>query len=215
MTSASKFLQFACAREPSRFREGGHGTQAQICCTSSLQTWLALGLYWNFTHFVCRDLGKLCLDYIQGFILNIPTDYKLMGYVKLPLKRKHWITVRKVQGSYYNLDSKLDAPKVIGQEKELLDFLRDQVQNVEKELLLAVTTEVAQSGDWYRFDDLSRPEREAVLREHVDGSNGVPSFPDDVTLNSEENSGAGGAQRTCRVTVKTCAEEGDSTANNS
>ncbi len=138
-----------------------------------------------------------------------------MGYVKLPLKRKHWITVRKVQGSYYNLDSKLDAPKVIGQEKELLDFLRDQVQNVEKELLLAVTTEVAQSGDWYRFDDLSRPEREAVLREHVDGSNGVPSFPDDVTLNSEENSGAGGAQRTCRVTVKTCAEEGDSTANNS
>lgn len=53
------------------------------------------------------------LPVIQGFILNIPGDYKLM-FVQLLLRRKHWVAIREVEGSYYNLDSKLDAPELIG-----------------------------------------------------------------------------------------------------
>ena len=88
------------------------------------------------------------MESIEGFILNIPTDYKL-GYVKFPLKRRHWVTIRKVGEQYYNLDSKLDAPEAIGGSKELVHYLQEQVKNSEKELLLVVTSEVAQEESWY------------------------------------------------------------------
>lgn len=60
-----------------------------------------------------RDPGCLDLSNICGFILNVPSDYKL-GFVMLPLRRRHWITIRQIQGNFYNLDSKLDSPQLIG-----------------------------------------------------------------------------------------------------
>ena len=50
---------------------------------------------------------------ISGFILNIPGDYKLM-LVQLLLRRKHWVAIKEIDGSYYNLDSKLESPELIG-----------------------------------------------------------------------------------------------------
>lgn len=60
-----------------------------------------------------RDPKCLRLDNIEGFILNVPTEYKL-GFVLLPLKRRHWIALKKIHGAFYNLDSKLDSPQLIG-----------------------------------------------------------------------------------------------------
>lgn len=37
----------------------------------------------------------------------------------MPLRRKHWLAVRQLGGTYYNLDSKLRAPARIGGEPEL------------------------------------------------------------------------------------------------
>lgn len=33
----------------------------------------------------------------------------------LPLKRRHWITIREIDGIYYNLDSKIEGPQQIGE----------------------------------------------------------------------------------------------------
>lgn len=63
--------------------------------------------------FYFRDPKCLRLDNIEGFILNVPTEYKL-GFVLLPLKRRHWIALKKIHGAFYNLDSKLDSPQLIG-----------------------------------------------------------------------------------------------------
>ena len=63
--------------------------------------------------YVNRDPNCLRLDNIDGFILNVPTEYKL-GFVLLPLKRRHWIALKKIDGAFYNLDSKLDSPQLIG-----------------------------------------------------------------------------------------------------
>lgn len=56
----------------------------------------------------CIDLSK-----IVGFILNVPSEMKF-GFLQFPLSRKHWIAVREVEGTFYNLDSKLEAPSPIG-----------------------------------------------------------------------------------------------------
>ncbi|XP_069689307.1 josephin-2-like isoform X2 [Periplaneta americana] len=60
-----------------------------------------------------KDPKCLNLDNILGFILNVPSDYKL-GFVLLPLRRRHWVTIRQIHGTYYNLDSKLESPQLIG-----------------------------------------------------------------------------------------------------
>lgn len=50
---------------------------------------------------------------VVGFILNVPSEYKI-GFLSLPLQRRHWISIRYVRSAYYSFDSKLD-PVQIGQ----------------------------------------------------------------------------------------------------
>lgn len=60
-----------------------------------------------------RDVGSIELSNVTGFILNVPSNLR-WGPLRLPLKRQHWIGVREVGGTYYNLDSKLRSPQPIG-----------------------------------------------------------------------------------------------------
>ncbi|XP_054285000.1 josephin-like protein [Macrosteles quadrilineatus] len=102
-----------------------------------------------------KDPSCLRLDSIAGFILNVPSDYRL-GFVLLPLKRRHWVAVRQISGTYYNLDSKLDSPLVIGQDRELLDYLREQLDSKEKELFIIVSAE--KSEKWLKQEESSAEE---------------------------------------------------------
>lgn len=88
------------------------------------------------------------LDNIIGFILNVPTDFS-WGVVHLPVYRKHWIAIRQVGDTYYNLDSKLNMPERI---EDVLVFLKEQIGSKEKEILLVVSPETSQSGAWYQDD---------------------------------------------------------------
>lgn len=67
---------------------------------------------------VCRTVESLVTTKVHGFILNVPSRVCL-GIVSLPLRRRHWLAVRQVNGQYYNLDSKLKGPLCIGGEAEL------------------------------------------------------------------------------------------------
>lgn len=69
----------------------------------------------EFTYLILffRDPCTLDLNNVFGFILNVPTDYRL-GFVLLPIKRRHWVAIREINGFFYNLDSKLDSPQLIG-----------------------------------------------------------------------------------------------------
>ncbi|XP_026749456.1 josephin-2 [Galleria mellonella] len=94
-----------------------------------------------------KDPGCLDLSNICGFILNVPSDYKL-GFVMLPLRRRHWITIRQIQGNFYNLDSKLDAPQLIGRSSDLIAYLKEQLDSKEKELFIVVSKEVEEKQLW-------------------------------------------------------------------
>uniref|UniRef100_UPI00398E4F67 josephin-2-like n=1 Tax=Pristiophorus japonicus TaxID=55135 RepID=UPI00398E4F67 len=94
-----------------------------------------------------RDLANLVLGRVHGLILNIPSNVTL-GFVSLPIRRKHWVAMRKVNGAYYNLDSKLKAPVTIGCEEEAREFLKDQIAQEPCELLLVVEKEVEEDGSW-------------------------------------------------------------------
>lgn len=55
----------------------------------------------------------LKLDQIFGFVMNIPSECRL-GFLWLPIKRRHWISIKNINGIYYNLDSRLHNPSQIG-----------------------------------------------------------------------------------------------------
>ncbi|XP_028129243.1 josephin-like protein [Diabrotica virgifera virgifera] len=94
-----------------------------------------------------RDPSCLVLGNIFGFILNIPSEYKL-GFITLPVWRRHWITIKQINSGYYNLDSKLDVPQLIGGDQEVINYLRDEVESKDKELFLVVTNEVSKDQSW-------------------------------------------------------------------
>ena len=58
-----------------------------------------------------RDPSNIDFTKIEGLILNIPSEMK---FLPLRLNRKHWIAVREICNTWYNLDSKLDNPVPIG-----------------------------------------------------------------------------------------------------
>ncbi|KAL4616703.1 josephin-2 [Arapaima gigas] len=99
-----------------------------------------------------RSLECLCANKVQGFILNVPSRVSL-GMVSLPLRRRHWLAVRQVSGTYYNLDSKLKNPVCIGGEAELRTFLSEQLSQDLSEMLLVVQREVEEDGTWLTSDD--------------------------------------------------------------
>lgn len=86
--------------------------------------------------------------------MNIPSDYKLVGFsIPFNFNRKHWIAIRRVEEQYYNLDSKLKSPEVLGEESAAKIYLRTQLLEKERELLLIVTKDVAKDVSWRVEDD--------------------------------------------------------------
>ncbi|XP_047505358.1 josephin-1 isoform X3 [Pieris napi] len=63
-------------------------------------------------------------------------------------KRRHWITIRQIQGNFYNLDSKLDSPQLIGRGSDLISYLKEQLDCKEKELFVVVSQEVEEKQLW-------------------------------------------------------------------
>ncbi|XP_043915645.1 josephin-2 isoform X1 [Protopterus annectens] len=111
---------------------------------AALQNYGFAAVWWDKR----RSLEKLVLNKIHGFILNIPSSV-MLGFVSLPIRRKHWIAVREVYGVYYNLDSKLKSPVRLGGENEIRKFLKEHMSEEPCEMLLVVQKDVEEDGTWW------------------------------------------------------------------
>ncbi|XP_050428067.1 josephin-2 [Adelges cooleyi] len=96
-----------------------------------------------------KDPKMLKLDKIFGFVMNIPSECRL-GFLWLPLKRRHWISIKNINGVYYNLDSKLSQPLRIGSENDLFNYFRDQLYVNDNQLFVVVTKD---NNSWMRKED--------------------------------------------------------------
>ena len=95
-------------------------------------------------------MSSINVDKIFGFIINLPHLVKL-GWLTVPVKRPHWIAVRKVDQDFVNLDSKLDEPKRIGNAEELQTFLQDQLKTETVQIFLIVTSAVSKEESWKKM----------------------------------------------------------------
>ena len=91
------------------------------------------------------------IDYekVYGFILNVPSNYKVFGVVPLPYSNKHWLTIKYFIGlGYYNLDSNLSKPIRIGEKEDLIRLLTAELSSSDKELLIVVPEEIEPTQLW-------------------------------------------------------------------
>ena len=67
--------------------------------------------------FLFRIVEDLNLQNVFGIILNVSKNSKLPGWLQpISFASRHWVAIKKLQptGDYYNLDSLLKKPKLIG-----------------------------------------------------------------------------------------------------
>ena len=91
------------------------------------------------------------IDYekVYGFILNVPSNYKVFGVVPLPYSNKHWLAIKHFSGlGYYNLDSNLSKPILIGGKGDLIKLLTAELSSSDKELLIVVPEEIEPTQLW-------------------------------------------------------------------
>uniref|UniRef100_A0A8C3UX40 Josephin-2 n=1 Tax=Catharus ustulatus TaxID=91951 RepID=A0A8C3UX40_CATUS len=81
---------------------------------AALRTRGLAALWWDRR----RPLERLALPQVLGLLLNVPSRVTL-GTLALPLWRPHWLGVRQIGDKFWNLDSKLVSPEVIGDESQL------------------------------------------------------------------------------------------------
>ena len=110
-----------------------------------------------------RDPSILNLEAIFGFILNIPNENDLWKSIAtlFTASKRHWITLKAVNSLFYNLDSKLKEPALIGTAHHLVTYLRRSLtaeNNVE--VFVIVSKDVAQDGSWMRQQQSSTSETE-------------------------------------------------------
>lgn len=92
------------------------------------------------------SLESLEISTTFGYILNIPSSEYTFGFVTLPIKSRHWISIRRLHdGKFYNLDSKLDRPKCIGGDDDLVRYLQTEMKSNDKEIFLVSHADSNQS----------------------------------------------------------------------
>lgn len=74
-----------------------------------------------------------------GYIMNAPSDYTFFGFLTLPIKSRHWIALKKgPDQNFYNLDSKLDKPRLIGSAEDFIAYLKSEMTSNDKELFIVI-----------------------------------------------------------------------------
>lgn len=95
----------------------------------------------------------MCPEEIFGYLLNIPSRMHVAS-IPLPFQGKHWFAVRQIGGVYYDLDSKLAKPRLIG--TNVLEYLSALLSREhDAQLLLVVTNSIAETRSW-QLTDTSR-----------------------------------------------------------
>ena len=113
--------------------------------SAALSTQDVVAKWWD------RRIGidALQLAAVVGFILNVPSQPKL-GPFTIPIpKRGHWITVREIDGTWYNLDSKLKVPQLLGDEEGLRAFLT-VISDAGHQIFVIVPNDVEISQAWLK-----------------------------------------------------------------
>lgn len=76
-----------------------------------------------------KPLDFRLIESCFGIIINITTQKfsRYFNFFSLPYSRRHWFTIKKINNSYYNLDSILNSPENLGSNIEKICLILDEI----------------------------------------------------------------------------------------
>lgn len=99
-----------------------------------------------------KDIRSINPDVAYGFVLNLPNNSGMTSWLPTVIfSQKHWIAIRKFgeqDGLYFNLDSHLSEPDLIGNEQNLLDYLAAELAQGDRQLLIVVPNDKSDDELW-------------------------------------------------------------------
>ena len=102
----------------------------------------------NHLFFFNRSPEEINIDKLYGILINTVGKWTAFGY-QFSLKLfRHWFSIKKINDHYYNLDSQLKKPEVIGNEADVCCYLKSKLAENNTELLLVVDKQVAEDRSW-------------------------------------------------------------------
>jgi len=96
-----------------------------------------------------KKVSTIDLARVSGMILNTMSSMQV-GFVKLPIRRRHWVAVQAISGEYWNLDSKIKQPEKIGDHSTFKDYLKKILADKQTELFLVMTNDEAELQRYYK-----------------------------------------------------------------
>ena len=88
-----------------------------------------------------RKITSSEIDTSFGLILNLPSQSSVGG-LPLPFKTKHWLAMRRFGSVYYNLDSKLPSPLLIGDSSKMTEYLTKHLSEDDCELFIVTSSKL-------------------------------------------------------------------------
>ncbi|KRX93797.1 Josephin-2 [Trichinella pseudospiralis] len=88
------------------------------------------------------DVRSIDLANIVGLIINVPVNSKIFNFSLPFATRRHWFAMRKINGKFYNLDSKLTNAQCIGSDEEMLKYIFQILTNKGVQMFIIVRKEI-------------------------------------------------------------------------
>ncbi|KRY70517.1 Josephin-2, partial [Trichinella pseudospiralis] len=89
-----------------------------------------------------KDVRSIDLANIVGLIINVPVNSKIFNFSLPFATRRHWFAMRKINGKFYNLDSKLTNAQCIGSDEEMLKYIFQILTNKGVQMFIIVRKEI-------------------------------------------------------------------------
>ncbi|XP_003372282.1 josephin-2 [Trichinella spiralis] len=111
-----------------------------------------------------KDVRSIDLANIVGLIINVPVNSKIFNFSLPFATRRHWVgifiyhnmqhyltavamiffnfSIRKINGKFYNLDSKLTSAQCIGSDEEMLQYIFQILTNKGVQMFIIVRKEI-------------------------------------------------------------------------
>jgi len=96
-----------------------------------------------------KKVSSIDLARVSGVILNTMSTMQV-GFVKIPIRRRHWVAIQAISGEYWNLDSKIKQPEKIGDHSHFKDYLKKILTDKMTELFLVITNEECDLQRYYK-----------------------------------------------------------------
>ncbi|KAF0989633.1 hypothetical protein HZS_6551 [Henneguya salminicola] len=91
----------------------------------------------KLSNYISEEIKALPLQFVKGFIINTrSSSYWSFIHKIFSSQSRHWSSIVRIKDIFYDVDSKLENPELIGNENAITKFLLNYQKDAENYILV-------------------------------------------------------------------------------